>query len=160
MERNKFAALCLGKICCWSMSLACRSVLVVLFMTSVFWFIPAHAESVPRHIVSMTKELLLATRDEFKAASGKDEQAQRVQRIYRILRREGLYNWRLTPVTRDGFVPKMAAVFGLSQIGPAETEKFTKFLEAQTGGRSDAAIDELYTALGRARGRSRAQTRC
>ncbi len=151
VERKKPAALCLGKIRCWPMALACRSALVVLFITSGLWPIPAHAESVPAHIVSMTKELLLATRDDFKAATGKDEQAQRVQRIYRILKREGLYNWRKTPVTRDGFVPKMAAVFGLSQLGSAETEKFTKFLEAQTGGRFDAAIDELYTALGRAR---------
>ncbi len=133
------------------MSLACWSTLVVLVLTQGLWPIPAHAESVPGHIVSMTKELLLATQDDFKAATGNDEQAQRLQRIYRILRREGLYNWRLTSITRDGFVPKMAAVFGLSQIGSAETEKFKKFLEAQTGGRFDAAIDELYTALGRAR---------
>lgn len=151
VEHKKPAALGLGKIRRWPMALACRTALVVLFITSALWPIPAHAESVPPHIVSMTKELLLATRDDFKAATGDDEQAQRVQRVYRILRREGLYNWRLTPVTRDGFVPKMAAVFGFSQIGPAETEKFIKFLEAQTGGRSDAAIDELYTALGRAR---------
>ncbi len=151
MEHKKSAALCIDKIRCLPFTLACRSALVVLVLTPWLWPIPAHAESVPPHIASMTKELLLATRDEFKAATGDDEQAQRVQRIYRILRREGLYNWRKTPVTRDGFVPKMAAVFGLSQLGPAETEKFTKFLEAQTGGRFDAAIDELYTALGRAR---------
>lgn len=133
------------------MSLVCRSTLVVLVMTSAFWPVPAHAESVPPHFVSMTKELLLAVRDDFTAAIGTDEQAQRLQRIYRILRREGLYNWRVTPFTRDGFVPKMAAVFGLSQIGSAGIEKFMKFLETQTGGRADAAIDELYTALGRAR---------
>lgn len=150
VEYNKPAAICLGSFFCWSVSLVCRGALVILFLAVVLWPIPAHAESVPPHIVSMTKELLLATRDNFTAASGKDEQAQRVQRIYRILKREGLYNWSLTPVTRDGFVPKMAAVFGLNQIGTAETVKFIKFLEAQTGGRSDAAIDDLYTALGRA----------
>lgn len=151
MENNKLAVLCLGKIHCCPMALARRSALVVLFIASVFWPIPVPAESVPGHIVSMTKELLLATRSNFTSAVGNDEQAQRVQRVYRILKREGLYNWHKAPFTRDGFVPKMTTVFGLNKIGSAENEKFEKFLESQTGGRSDAAIDELYTSLGRAR---------
>lgn len=150
MENRKPATLCIQTIL-WPIALACRGAFVILFVTSGLWSTPVYAKSAPPHIVSMTKELLLATRDDFKAAIGDDEQAQRLQHIYRLLKQEGLYNWPLKPFMREGFVPKMAAVFGLSQIGSAEAEKFIKFLEAQTGGRSDAAIDELYTALGRAR---------
>lgn len=151
MDVHRRVLLCLGRISRHLIVLLSRGVPAFLLLALLSWPPTVPAGLVPEHLVSMTKELLLATRDDFKSATGNDEQAHRVQRIYRILKEEGLYNWSKTPIAVEGFVARMTAVFGMNQLGPAEIEKLIKFLEAQTGSRADAAIDELYTSLGRPR---------
>ena len=133
---------------------------IIFFAVSAILLpLSTHAETVPSHIASMTKQLLSATKSEFSVATGDDEQAARLQRVYQILRREGLYNWGQKTITREGFEVKMASVFGMQNISIADEEKLEHFLEAQTGGRASAAIDELYTALSRERLAGAARTK-
>lgn len=109
------------------------------------------AQAVPQHLVTMTVDLLKGTKKDFTSNSGQSERDRIVKRAYKILRQEGLFHWGSKSLIKKALVTKTAAIFGIGPVATADIPKLQKFLESRIGGRTDAAIDELYTAYGRRR---------
>jgi len=109
------------------------------------------AQAVPQHLVTMTVHLLKGTKKDFTSNSGQSERDRIVKRAYKILRQEGLFHWGSKSLIKKAFVTKTAVIFGIDPVATADIPKLQKFLESQIGGRTDSAIDELYTTYGRKR---------
>jgi len=112
---------------------------------------PIIADAVPDHLVSMTVDLLKATKKDLTADSRPGKPGNGFGRAYKILKQEGLFHWGRKSLIQKGMASEIAAALGIGPVGSADIPKLQQFLDTQRGGRMDAAIDELFTAYGRKR---------
>jgi len=128
-------------------------ILIFIFLNAMQLSVPTAvtAQAVPEHLVTMSVDLLKGTKKDLTSNSGQSERDRIVKQAYKILKQEGLFHWGRKNLIQKGMVTKIAAVFGIAPVTSQDIPRLQKFFTLRIGGRTDAAIDELYTAYARKR---------
>jgi hypothetical protein len=109
----------------------------------------APAQVVPPHLVSMSAELLRATKDQLQTPPRDVGPPQVMKRTNDLLEQEMLYCWGRGRVAQAGVVPKIASTLGVPRVTPENLPTLQKFLDNWSQGETDQALREFYQATGR-----------